>query len=283
LHAVDYAAPGITSANPKFGVNWWSDGGICSNLPVHFFDSPLPSRPTFAVDLAQVGQVKDEDCENSYLPVYNGGGTRRRWTTWGTSGIGATAAFGKSIVDSARSWVDEAHLTMPGYRDRIVTIFHDKREGGMNLTMAPETVERLAARGRYAAGKLVERFAGPAPGIEPADGWENQRWIRLRTAGAGLEEWLAGFGHGYAATSPGATTYAEFAGTPGNAAMPAYPVPSRRRLVVNDRITHLLALADGWAGDPPDAFGDGAPQPRPRLRLVPDDGVSDSDPGTSTS
>ena len=30
---------------------WISDGGITSNLPVHFFDTPLPTRPTFLVNL----------------------------------------------------------------------------------------------------------------------------------------------------------------------------------------------------------------------------------------
>ena len=30
---------------------YFSDGGICSNFPVHFFDSPLPLRPTFGVNL----------------------------------------------------------------------------------------------------------------------------------------------------------------------------------------------------------------------------------------
>ena len=30
----------------------FSDGGITSNFPVHFFDAPLPRRPTFAINLA---------------------------------------------------------------------------------------------------------------------------------------------------------------------------------------------------------------------------------------
>ena len=40
------------SQRPVFDVNWFSDGGLTSNLPVQFFDSVLPSRPTFAIDLA---------------------------------------------------------------------------------------------------------------------------------------------------------------------------------------------------------------------------------------
>ena len=30
----------------------FSDGGISSNFPVQIFDSPLPARPTFAINLA---------------------------------------------------------------------------------------------------------------------------------------------------------------------------------------------------------------------------------------
>jgi predicted acylesterase/phospholipase RssA len=30
---------------------WFSDGGLTSNFPVHFFDSPIPSRPTFCFNL----------------------------------------------------------------------------------------------------------------------------------------------------------------------------------------------------------------------------------------
>ncbi len=30
---------------------WLSDGGLTSNFPVHFFDSPVPSRPTFCLNL----------------------------------------------------------------------------------------------------------------------------------------------------------------------------------------------------------------------------------------
>ncbi|CAN7212563.1 patatin-like phospholipase family protein [Phyllobacterium sp. LjRoot231] len=30
---------------------WFSDGGLTSNFPIHFFDSPIPSRPTFCLNL----------------------------------------------------------------------------------------------------------------------------------------------------------------------------------------------------------------------------------------
>jgi len=30
---------------------WFSDGGLTSNFPIHFFDSPMPTRPTFCLNL----------------------------------------------------------------------------------------------------------------------------------------------------------------------------------------------------------------------------------------
>jgi predicted acylesterase/phospholipase RssA len=34
--------------------NWFSDGGISSNFPIHFFDAWLPTRPTFGITLTSI-------------------------------------------------------------------------------------------------------------------------------------------------------------------------------------------------------------------------------------
>jgi len=289
LHAVDYTRTANMAANTAatawrrehpdmpaqeaaehvqpamFEVNWFSDGGISSNLPVHFFDSSLPTRPTFAIDLAVFppDQPKSsKQADNTYLPIVNVGGWSRRWTRWNGTGLGAVGSFGRSILDTARGWVDEAQLVMPGYRDRIVTIYHDDREGGMNLDMDPTVVGELVERGDAAAAKLVERFVD-------GDGWDNHRWIRFRTATAGLDGWLAGFQHGYESASPGATPYRELAGPDAAAELPSYKVEGGRRGAVNLRTEALRKLAAGWREKPDDAFRHGSPSPRPVLRLVP--------------
>ena len=62
---------------------WFSDGGISSNFPVHFFDSPVPTRPTFAIDLTgfRAGQAPDPNqCENVWLPKNNRAGCSRTGT-----------------------------------------------------------------------------------------------------------------------------------------------------------------------------------------------------------
>ncbi len=263
---------------PRFETNWFSDGGIASNLPVHFFDAPLPTRPTFAVDLAPFPPDlhKDADeAENTYLPIVNQGGLNRRWTRWEAGGLGAVASFGRSIVDTARGWVDEAQLVMPGYRDRIVTIYHDGDEGGMNLNMKQTVVQSLAQRGEAGADKLVNRFVN-------SNGWDNHRWIRFRTATAGLDAWLTGFEHGYGFSSASGTRYADFAGGGAAGPLPSYPIFGARRTAVNHRTDALLTLAAQWKTAPLDAFTEDSPSPRPVLRLVPGDLV-DRAPAQATA
>ena len=52
----------LSMDDPEKGLQrcWFSDGGICSNFPIHFFDSWLPTRPTFGVNLtSQLGEKKE--------------------------------------------------------------------------------------------------------------------------------------------------------------------------------------------------------------------------------
>jgi hypothetical protein len=255
---------------PTFDVNWFSDGGLTANLPVQFFDAPLPSRPTFAIDLAgftnEHPRSPDERL-NSYLPVVNQGGLHRRTARWKPEPLSQLVSFGKSLVQTARTWVDEASLVLPGYRDRVVTVYQDGGEGGLNLSMPDEVVARLSRRGRFAAQKLVDRF-GPAGG-----GWTNHRWIRFRTATSALSDWFAGFEKGY--TAPAAESYDELLN--GQADEPSYPMTDRRRAAARVRITDLRGQINTWATDPADAFTNNRPRKPPVLRLGP---PADADPAS---
>lgn len=48
--------------------NWFSDGGICSNLPIQFFDEWLPTYPTFGINLTSLRPVKVTPAQLSILP-----------------------------------------------------------------------------------------------------------------------------------------------------------------------------------------------------------------------
>lgn len=268
---------------PYFGANWFSDGGITANLPVHFFDAPLPTRPTFAIDLEEFppGKAKSTNqAENCYLPIRNQDGLLRPWTTLPTpggtiAGIKALGAFLFQIVNTARGWLDAAQLVMPGYRDRVVTIFHDDTEGGMNLTMPESIVTGLADRGEAAADLLVDKFTGTPDGKPKDWGWNNQRWIRFRTATAGFNAWMTKFDTNYRTDVPDAQSYADLAGADADADLPSYYFDSSAdRSAANDLTARLLALAPTWGT--PNALSGSAPRPRPQLRLTPDDGAANS-------
>lgn len=280
LWAIDYTLPenqrADSDANPgqeTFSSVWFTDGGLCANLPVHFFDSPLPKHPTFAFNLGVFppGREKSqEQSENSYLPTSNAAGQQRPWFPLPTKGLAAWGSFAMMAVHTAREWVDGAQLVMPGYRDRIVTVYQDQAEGGMNLSMPPQVVTDLAERGRQGAVKLVKAFAGDRPGDAPTWGWDNHRWIRFRTAMAGLSEWLAGFQASFQDTASGGTPFGELAGPGAAAPLPSYSLSAARREVLNQHTGELVDLIRAWeeGSIPP------APKPAPRLRLVPDDGTA---------
>lgn len=253
---------------PEFSPAWFTDGGLCANLPVHFFDSPLPKHPTFAFNLGPFppGRSKrPEERANSYLPTVNQGGATRGWFPLPTEGVGAWGGFAGIMLHTAREWVDAGQMTMPGYRDRIVTVHHTASEGGMNLDMPHEVVSSLAERGRQAAGKLVTAF-GP-----DGEAWKNHQWIRMRTSTAGLSGWVAEFLAGY--QSQQAVPYANLAGPGAIADLPSYSVGVADRQLLNLHVGELETLATSWTSD--DSLVKNAPSPRPQLRLVPDDGTAD--------
>ncbi|MFC3832848.1 MULTISPECIES: patatin-like phospholipase family protein [Deinococcus] len=170
LHAVDYSRPmppGGYDATPVL----FTDGGLSSNLPLHFFDSALPEYPTFAVNLRSFpeGQVPDPDeAKNVWLPERSVQGRLPEFRP-----VKDLSGFGEGILDTSRNWKDGIYITAPGYRDRIVHVHLDGRvEGGLNLSMDNTVVQRLVKRGQAAAQALIDKFSSP-------DAWNRHRRVRL--------------------------------------------------------------------------------------------------------
>jgi predicted acylesterase/phospholipase RssA len=183
LYAADHSIEIPTDQVPKLEKCWFSDGGISSNFPVTLFDSPLPRWPTFAIDLENFppGRKPDPDeAENVHMPDNNAAGILPRFTRFKD-----LLGFLSALLNAMQNWNDNTQCRLPGYRDRIVTVFLDgANEGGLNLDMPPEVLDRLRARGTAAGALLVKRFKAPSllPSGEGAMNWENHRWLRLRTA-----------------------------------------------------------------------------------------------------
>jgi hypothetical protein len=246
---------------------WISDGGITSNMPLHFFDTPLPQRPTFVVNLRprQAGSPSSR----VVLAENNQQGLSGVWTNVGEDDP-TLAQFGSAILTTMQNWVDNAQMRMPGYRDRIVTVYLDAHEGGMNLDMDAPRITDLANYGHEAAGLLLQRF-------DDGDGWANQRWVRCRSFMAMLERL---FGHLDEVwdTDPGAGLPSYRAMLDDPAVRPGgYPLTAGAQAWVRARADGLSGLAGAWpdpvangTGAPSRGrFGYRSPRPRPEWRAQP--------------
>jgi predicted acylesterase/phospholipase RssA len=144
----------------------FSDGGISSNFPMHFFDELWPSRPTFGISLAPFHPAHEG---RVYLPSPT---TTRTPRVRDTSTLGG---FAGAILDTLQNWSDEALSALPAYSTRIAEVHLHPDEGGLNLAMTRETVYGLAAAGAE-AGRCLGTFD-----------FEDHRWKRYLTAMAKLQ------------------------------------------------------------------------------------------------
>ena len=253
---------------------WFSDGGITSNFPVHFFDTPLPTRPTFAIDLdgfhPDHPRVADE-ARNVYLPSSNVGGLLDTWHRLDPkSGLGAVAGFLGGIVRTMQNHVDAALTHQPGYRDRIVHVHVAHDEGGMNLAMPPDVIEALTRRGQAAGRALVERFA-ETPGTAPGLSWDNHRWVRYRSALAAIAAQLEQFERAWHTHTDGERSYAELVDRPDDVGPAGYRLASAEQRALVLALTELLAAAGTRAELGPSDVALGSPRPEPVARIVPSD------------
>jgi predicted acylesterase/phospholipase RssA len=242
---------------------WFSDGGIASNFPIHFFDQMVPRWPTFGLDLGAAaagapgaGRVR--------IAHKNAEGILEPWIP-----IGGVGAFAGALLGSLHAWLDNMQKRAPGYRDRIARIDLSPEEGGLNLRMPPERVARIAGYGARAGAELGARFdPRPSPSGEPVDAWawDNHRWVRLRSALALLERSLRAFRTAIEAPpAPGARSYRDLLEEEGGPP-PSYRFDTNEQKLVARELTEALESAPTGAGE---SLSAGAPRPMPELRIVP--------------
>lgn len=195
--------------------NWFSDGGICSNFPIHFFDGWLPTRPTFAINLATSDDI-DKNAENLSLDNLSVSQHTSQQIPNGISRKGSEQVpeqgrgkvyiwdvgdrnpgpehidtrdknkvnnpeslfkFAAQIFYTAQNYRDTMQSYLPGYRERIVQIRLNPDEGGLNLGMSKETIEKVMEKGGEAGDRLNQDF-----------NFEHHKWIRFRVLMGLLEE-----------------------------------------------------------------------------------------------
>jgi predicted acylesterase/phospholipase RssA len=156
----------------------FSDGGICSNFPVHLFDSVLPGWPTFGINLRDDLPAAASDADRAYL-TDRGKSLPPENFAIAEHGSAGVISFAAAIVRTMQNWRDNLQRAAPGFRDRVVTIRHTKQEGGLNLDMAPRDIDAMAKSGDLGAQQLIDTFAHPESAED--DRFTYHRWVRVRS------------------------------------------------------------------------------------------------------
>ena len=229
---------------------WFSDGGISSNFPIHFFDRLWPGVPTFGISLDQYAEDRHGD-DRVYLPQ-----AAREGMLLGVDSIKGIGQFVMAIFNAAKDWQDNLQSILPGYRERIAHVVLKPDEGGINLTMPRELIRMLSGFGAE-AGKLMQDFE-----------MDEHRWRRFLIALASTETIMEEMHHAYTTESPGRDDFADFlARYPENAGSYA-PVSKVWLDSALNRTQEMMDCAERWAKAPLRHAGK-IPRPDCNIRITP--------------
>ncbi len=187
-------------ADPKYGqlqLNWFSDGGICSNFPIQFFDVWLPKWPTFGFNLTKLSstyatsalQPCDETAQSAAAaarkqsdePVYLPKPEDRQDPDW--DNLNSLLSFAQAIFGTAQNYRDTLQANLPSYRERIVQIRLNKDEGGLNLAMPKAIIDKVVSKGQEAGATLCK----------PDEfNFDHHVWVRFLVLMAQLEDQILG-------------------------------------------------------------------------------------------
>ena len=178
-------------------LNWFSDGGICSNFPIQFFDVWLPKWPTFGINLTKLSsandtsvlQERDEAAKSAAAaarkksdePVYLPKAEDRQDPEW--DNVNGLLSFAQAIFGTAQNYRDTMQAHLPSYRERIVQIRLNKDEGGLNLVMPKAVIEKVVQKGHEAGATLCD----------PNEfNFDHHVWVRFLVLMAQLEDNIIG-------------------------------------------------------------------------------------------
>ena len=276
LRAID-ERPGAKSPGPQRC--WFSDGGICSNFPIHLFDAFVPTWPTFGIAL----ESKDSNpgVGDAYLQTIDGQRAPDSWNPFDAPRDGSSdkrieqlANFVWTIISTLMDRDDSTLMRMPGVRDRVVRLFLDPGEGGVNLRISGDEIAELAEKyGVPAATQFVERFAIADAPDGTSQGWREHRWVRLNTLLTALEK---EFGCSALAAAADSRSHSRPLATQINEAFMKPPVAGSARLSAEQvadiavKLVALKRLEDAWRGAGQASPGQSAyravPEPTVRVR-----------------
>ena len=180
---------------------WLSDGGICSNFPIHLFDAAIPRWPTFGLLLDR--RLGKHDKQAVWLPECHREGRGDNWQRFVPGvqaarpgrfqGLTGMAGFLLGAVATAKDWNDRVALRLPQARNRVVRLALREGEGQLNIAMPGKVILRMAREyGCAAADELVRAYV-PATPASVSAAWYEHVYVRTQLQVAGLRQLLKGF------------------------------------------------------------------------------------------
>jgi hypothetical protein len=250
----------------------FSDGGLSSNFPIHFFDTLLPNAPTFGISLDEYDVRRDRavnvptGTSSAEERSADGKGETRVWMpdpSQAGSGLllpiepfDGLFSFLTRLIDAAKDWQDNLQGTLAGYRDRIVHVYLNPGEGGLNIVMPRDLVDVLGEYGAQAGAMLRDEF-----------NLDEHRWRRFLVVMDRLDKTLENFIEAYDGRAADTEPFTIFlARYPQHAQ--SYKQTVHDLALLRARAGDLAKLAKDW-GRQQDIPEDKLPHPKTDFRITP--------------
>ena len=172
----------------------FTDGGLCSNFPVHLFDTAYPRWPTFAILLdSRLSPYKDQ---RVWLPIAEQQGRGDNWQRAVPSNEPGGSLLGLvgGLIATMKDWNDRVAGRMPHIRNRIVRMALQRGEGQLNIGMPGHRILRMARDySTEAAQRLIDAFE-PGPRGETSPAWRQHLYVRAMIQMRALRRHLRNYG-----------------------------------------------------------------------------------------
>jgi predicted acylesterase/phospholipase RssA len=246
----------------------FTDGGICSNFPIHFYDGLLPSWPTLAIALEP-----SEDPESSDVLIDRSTAPPPpRHAPLNLAGVLGL------VLQTMGGWRDKVQTSLPGYRERVCVVSLSRKQGGFDFDMAPNDIAGAMLRGLEAGqllcGRPIQRH-GQESTAHPHFDLEEHRYRRFLVAYARLEETLGALAANWLDTRFGDKRWPEvinaYLGDGAQTLSPEFPQvhPSGNKIAnIRKAITYVDGLAGGLRDQQLRMQYD-VPEPPTNLRVTP--------------
>lgn len=197
VYAVDYEA---TRGQRQLRRCWLSDGGLCTNFPIHLFDAAHPQWPTFAFLLDN--RLKKFEGQALWLPEKHLQGRGDNWQRFVPGAeddpketrtlLERLLGLAGGMLLTMKDWNDRVTGRLPQVRNRIIRLALQPGEGQLNLAMPRQTILRMAHEyGTKAGQALVRRFVPDEAGIKLA--WREHLYVRSMVELHSLQSHLRGY------------------------------------------------------------------------------------------